>query len=49
MLKFGHPVTYRIIDRGLLEQIGPTGIQGGGDKIDAGKLESYNITPGINV
>ena len=36
MLKFGHLVTYRIIDRGLLEQIGPTGIQGGGIKLMQG-------------
>jgi len=33
-LLFGHDVTYKIIDRGLIEQVGPTGLTAGLKKIN---------------
>lgn len=32
-LLFGHDVTYKIIDRGLIEQVGPTGLTAGLKKL----------------
>jgi hypothetical protein len=28
-LRFGHDVTYKVIDRGLIEAVGPVGISNG--------------------
>ena len=47
-LRFGHDVTYKVIDRGLIEQLGPVGISNGLvnltgwiSKIQSGQIYNY--------
>ncbi len=50
MLELGHTVTYKVLDRGLIEEIGPTGIvklvgkmAEKGSEYQTGQISQYSL------
>lgn len=51
MVRYGHTITYKVLDRGLIEEIGPSGIGAlirkmarGMSKIQSGQIYHYSIS-----
>jgi hypothetical protein len=51
VIRYGHTITYKVLDRGMIEEIGPTGIArmvrkwaGVGSRVQSGQINHYSIT-----